>query len=147
MAIMRNEIAAPIIPIMKVQDDEEAVGLVNDSPFGLAGYVFTKDSGRGRRLAERIRAGTVMVNDVLSAYAAPETPFGGVKESGFGRVHGEEGLREMCEVRHVNYDRLTLGRREATWFPYGERSYRTFLKGVRLLFRSGSPVKKVLDLF
>ncbi len=147
MAVMRDEIFGPIVPIMRVGDDEEAVRLANDSHLGLMGYVFTRDRDKGRRLAERVRAGTVMVNDVLTAYASPEAPFGGVKESGFGRVHGEEGLRDMCEVRHVSYDRIALGSRDPTWFPYSEGAYRAFVKGMRLLFRSGSVAQKVLDLF
>jgi succinate-semialdehyde dehydrogenase/glutarate-semialdehyde dehydrogenase len=147
MAVMREEIFGPVIPIMKVGDEDEAVRLANDSHLGLMGYVFTRDRDKGRRLAERIRSGTVMVNDVLTAYAAPEAPFGGVKESGFGRVHGEEGLRDLCEVRHVNYDRVTLGSREPLWYPYGERSYKAAMKGLRLLFRRGSAVQKILDLF
>ena len=147
MAVMREEIFGPVVPMMKVRDDEEAVRLANDSHLGLMAYVFTKDRERGRRLAESIRAGTVMVNDVLSAYAATETPFGGVRDSGYGRVHGEEGLREMCEMRHVNVDRIPMMARDPSWFPYGEKTYRAALKGLRLLFRSGSPVQKILDLF
>ena len=83
---------------------------------------------------------------ILAAYGAPETPFGGVKDSGFGRVHGEAGLRAMCEVRHVNYDRIAL-KREPTWFPYSERTYTALQKAARLLFRRGSKVKQLLDLF
>jgi succinate-semialdehyde dehydrogenase/glutarate-semialdehyde dehydrogenase len=147
MAVMREEIFGPVVPIMKVRDEDEAIRLANDSHLGLMGYVFTRDRDKGRRIAERVRAGTVMVNDVLIAYAAPETPFGGVKESGYGRVHGEEGLRDMCELRHVNYDRVTLGSREPLWYPYGEKTYKATLKGLRLLFRRGSPVQKILDLF
>jgi len=147
MAVMREEIFGPVVPIMKVRDEDQAVALANDSSLGLMGYVFTKDRDKGRRLAERIRAGTVMVNDVLSAYGAPETPFGGVKDSGFGRVHGEEGLRDLCEMRHVNYDRVSIGVREPFWYPYGERGYNTALKALRLLFRRGPTVKKILDLF
>jgi succinate-semialdehyde dehydrogenase/glutarate-semialdehyde dehydrogenase len=89
----------------------------------------------------------VSVNDVLSAYAATDAPFGGVRESGFGRVHGEEGLRSMCELRHVNHDRVPVGPREPFWYPYGERTYRTALKGLRALFRTRSPLRRVLDLF
>jgi succinate-semialdehyde dehydrogenase/glutarate-semialdehyde dehydrogenase len=147
MDVMREEIFGPVVPIMKVADEDQAVALANDSHLGLMGYVFTKDRDKGRRLAERVRAGTVMVNDVLLAYAAPEAPFGGIKDSGFGRVHGEEGLREMCEIRHVNYDRIPVGSRDPLWFPYGETTYKATLKGLRLLFRRGNPVKKILDLF
>ena len=63
----------------------------------------------------------------------------------FPIVHGEEGLRDMCEVRHVNYDRLAMAR-DPIWYPYSERAYNAALKGLRLLFRRGSPVKKILDL-
>ncbi len=147
MAVMRDETFGPVVPIMKVADIEEAIELTNDTNVGLMNYVFTTDRGEGRRIAERLRSGTVMVNDVLSAYAAAETPFGGVKDSGFGRVHGEEGLLSKCEVRHVNYDRVAIGSREPLWYPYGEKSYKAALKGMRLLFRRGNPIRKVLDLF
>ena len=69
------------------RDEDEAVRLANDSHLGLLAYVFTRDRERGKRLAERIEAGTVMVNDVLNTYACPETPWGGVKQSGIGRTH------------------------------------------------------------
>jgi succinate-semialdehyde dehydrogenase/glutarate-semialdehyde dehydrogenase len=143
---MREEIFGPVIPIMKVRDEEEAIRLANDSHLGLMGYVFTRDRDQGRRIAERVRAGTVMVNDVLTAYAAPEAPFGGVKDSGFGRVHGEEGLRDMCEARHVNSDRFPIGK-NPVGFPYSEGGYKAVAKAMRLLFRSGSPVQKLMDLF
>jgi acyl-CoA reductase-like NAD-dependent aldehyde dehydrogenase len=146
MRVMKDEIFGPIVPIMKVSSDDEAVALANDSHLGLMGYVFARDRVRGRRIAERVHAGTVMVNDVLNAYAAPETPFGGVKESGFGRVHGEEGLRDMCEVRHVNYNRTPTLRREPVWFPYKQRAYGTMVRLMRVFMRSGSPMKKMIDL-
>lgn len=146
MTVMRDEIFGPIVPFMKVTDEDEAVRHANDSHLGLMGYVFTKDRQRGRQLAERVRAGTVMVNDVLSGYACPEAPFGGVKDSGFGRVHGDEGLRDMCEVRHVNYDRIPSMKREPVWFPYKERSHRQMMKVMRVLFRSGSPVRRIMNL-
>lgn len=147
MTVMREEIFGPIVPIMRVRDDEEAVRLANESHLGLMGYVFTKDREKGRRLAERVRAGTVMVNDVILAYAMPETPFGGVRDSGMGRIHGEEGLRSMCEVRHVNVDRVALLAREPIWYPYSDASYKVLLKATRVLFGGGSIMQRVLDLF
>ncbi len=146
MAVMREETFGPVVPMMKFESEEEAIELANDSHLGLMGYVFTKDRDKGRRIAERVRAGTVMVNDVFLAYAAAEAPFGGVKDSGFGRVHGEEGLRSMCELRHVNYDRVTMGAHEPLWYPYSDKLYKAAHKGLRLLFRAGNPVRKVLDL-
>jgi acyl-CoA reductase-like NAD-dependent aldehyde dehydrogenase len=133
MDVMRKEIFGPVIPIMRVESEDEAVKLANDSQLGLLAYVFTRDRERGRRLAERIEAGTVMVNDVLNTYACPETPWGGVKQSGIGRTHSVIGLREMCETRHVNHDRVALGR-EVWWYPYKEGTFRALLRGARLLF-------------
>ncbi len=146
MRIMHDEIFGPIVPIMSVASDDEAVMHANDSHLGLMGYVFTRDRGRGRALAERVRAGTVMVNDVFTAYATPEAPFGGLKDSGYGRVHGDEGLREMCEIRHVNYNRVPTIKREPVWFPYRKATYGTMSRIMRVLMRSGSPVRKMIDL-
>ena len=75
MDVMKKEIFGPVLPIMKVRDEEEAVALANDSHLGLMAYVFTQDRPKGQRLAERIEAGTVMVNDCLLTFGAPETPW------------------------------------------------------------------------
>lgn len=122
MRVMREEIFGPVIPIMKVQSDEEALRLTNDSELGLMGYVFCSDRAKAKRMAEQVRAGVVMINGVLEAYGCPEAPFGGVKHSGYGRVHGKEGMRAMCEVRHINYDRIRLSRSPFA-FPYTARVY------------------------
>jgi len=119
---------------MKVKDVEEAVRLANDSHLGLMAYVFGSDRERTRRIAERIEAGTVMVNDVLGSYAYPETPWGGVKQSGIGRTHSDDGLRDLCEMRHVNYDLLRPGRKELWWYPYGEKTWKLGLRFLRGLF-------------
>src|SRR5262249_31586128 len=79
MSVMTQEIFGPIVPIQKVDSDEEAVTLANQSHLGLNAYVFTKDRDRGRRIAERIEAGSVLVNDVLINHAICEAPFGGIK--------------------------------------------------------------------
>ncbi|HEX5061742.1 MAG TPA: aldehyde dehydrogenase family protein, partial [Kofleriaceae bacterium] len=133
MDVMRKETFGPVIPIMRVHTEDEAVKLANDSNLGLLAYVFTRDRERGKRLAERIEAGTVMVNDVLNTYACPETPWGGVKQSGIGRTHSMIGLRDLCDTRHVNHDRVAL-RREVWWYPYKEGTFRALLRGARLLF-------------
>ena len=75
-----------------------------------------------------------MVNDCLLTYGAPETPWGGVKQSGVGRTHSAQGLRDLCDLRHVNYDRVTLAR-ELWWYPYSEKLYRRTLTAMRWLFR------------
>jgi acyl-CoA reductase-like NAD-dependent aldehyde dehydrogenase len=134
MDVMRKEIFGPVMPIMRVRDEEEAIQLSNDSALGLAAYVFTDDTQKGRRIAERIEAGTVMVNDCLITYGAPETPWGGVKQSGIGVTHSERGLRELCQARHVNYDRLAL-KRELWWYPYSDKIYKQTLKLMKWIFR------------
>jgi acyl-CoA reductase-like NAD-dependent aldehyde dehydrogenase len=133
MDVMRKEIFGPVIPIMRVGSEDEAVRLANDSHLGLLAYVFSKDGHRARKIAERVEAGTVMVNDVLNTFGCPETPWGGVKMSGIGRTHSVIGLRDMCQLRHVNYDRLSL-KRELWWYPYKDKTYRMLLRGARLLF-------------
>ena len=132
MRILREESFAPLLPIMRVTDVDEAVRLANDSDYGLLGYVFTGDRAKGRAIAERIRAGTVMVNDVLMTYGLPETPWAGVKHSGIGRVHSAEGLRELCETRHVHHDAFFTPPRELWWYPYGKSTYKNALKALRL---------------
>ena len=147
MTVMNEEIFGPIVPIQKVDSDDEAVDLANASKLGLNAYVFTKDRAKGRRLAERIEAGSVLVNDVLLNYAAAEAPFGGIKESGFGRVHGDDALREMAERRHVNEGRIPVPARDPLWFPYEAGALRWFMRGARVLFGGGGVVKKLTELF
>jgi acyl-CoA reductase-like NAD-dependent aldehyde dehydrogenase len=133
MDVMRMEIFGPVLPIMRVSSEDEAIALANDSHLGLLAYVFTRDRDKGKRLAERIAAGTVMINDVLNTYGCPETPWGGVKQSGIGRTHSVLGLRDLCETRHVNHDRVATPR-ELWWYPYREGTFKAMLAGARLLF-------------
>src|SRR6478736_2971866 len=85
MEAMTEETFGPTLPIMKVRDAEEALRLANDSPYGLAASVFTKDVARGEQVAKRVEAGAVCVNDAVINYSALELPMGGAKTSGLGR--------------------------------------------------------------
>ena len=147
MTVMREEIFGPIIPFMKVSSEEEAVRLANESHLGLNAYVFSADKEHGHRLAERIQAGSVLVNDVLSNGGTVEAPFGGIKQSGFGRAMGDEALREMCDQRHISVDRMALGDGDPLWFPYTEKSYAWLKKGLKVMFGGGGLLKKISDLF
>lgn len=147
MTVMREEIFGPIVPFMKVDSEEQALELANQSHLGLNAYVFTSDRDKGRRLAERIEAGSVLVNDVLTNYACPETPFGGIKQSGFGRVHGEDALRDMCDVRHVSFDRVRPPSHDPIWFPYSKKGYNWMLKGLRVLYSGRGLIGRIGDLF
>lgn len=116
MELLREETFGPVLPIMRAANEDEAIRLANDSAFGLNSSVWTRDRVRGRALAQRIQAGNVCVNEVIVSYGMPALPFGGHKESGIGRVHGADGLREMSASKSILTDRGGL-RREAWWFP------------------------------
>ena len=106
MRIMREETFGPVLPVMPFDSDEEAIRLANDSDYGLAASVWTRDRARGDALARRIQAGTVMVNDAVSCFGISEAPHGGVKASGMGRSHGRFGLEEMVRIKYLDSDRL-----------------------------------------
>jgi len=139
MDVMREETFGPLLPITVVEDDEEAIRLANDSIFGLDAYVFSKDSKHADSIARRLEAGIVMINDVIAAYSAPETPWGGVKQSGIGRVHGGAmGLKEFCQVRHIMGERIQLPmKRELWWFPYRQWQVPLYERVIKLLFGFG----------
>ncbi len=127
MRIMQEETFGPVLPVMACADDDEAVRLANDSEYGLAASVWTRDRKRGDRLARRIHAGTVMVNDVISCFGISEAPHGGVKASGVGRTHGRFGLDEMVRVKYLDMDRMP-GMKKVWWHGYGE-SFRRQMEG------------------
>jgi acyl-CoA reductase-like NAD-dependent aldehyde dehydrogenase len=118
MRMMREETFGPVLPVMAFDSDDEAVKLANDSEYGLAASVWTRDSARGERLARRIHAGTVMVNDVLSCFGISEAPHGGVKASGIGRTHGRFGLEEMVRLKYLDTDRMPR-MKKVWWYAYG----------------------------
>jgi succinate-semialdehyde dehydrogenase/glutarate-semialdehyde dehydrogenase len=147
MTVMKEEIFGPVVPFMRVSTEEEAVQLANESHLGLNAYVFSADRAHGKQLAERVEAGSVLVNDVLTNGACPEVPFGGIKQSGFGRVLGDESLRDMCDIRHVNVDRIAMSGKDPLWYPFTEKSYSWYTRGLRAMFSGGSLWKRISELF
>ncbi|HXJ44842.1 MAG TPA: aldehyde dehydrogenase family protein, partial [Bryobacteraceae bacterium] len=144
MDVMRDETFGPVLPIMTFKTDEEAVRLANDSIYGLTASVWTSNIARGRRLAERIEAGTVMVNEVLYTHGIASTPWGGVKQSGLGRTHGRAGLLELVSARHIHVNRLGFIP-DLWWFNYTPDGGRLF-RGFARRFASGSVFQTMLLL-
>jgi succinate-semialdehyde dehydrogenase/glutarate-semialdehyde dehydrogenase len=133
MRIMREETFGPVLPVMAFDDDEEVIRLANDSEYGLAASVWTRDRARGERIAQRIHAGAVMINDVVSCFGISEAPHGGVKASGLGRTHGLFGLEEMVRVKYVDSDRLP-GMKKMWWYNYSAAFARQMEAAVDAMF-------------
>jgi len=108
MRIASEEVFGPVLCVTRVANDDEAIARANDCPFGLGSNVFSGNKARARALALRLEAGMTSVNDFATTYMAQSLPFGGVKESGFDRFAGIEGLRGCCHVKSYVEDRFPL---------------------------------------
>jgi succinate-semialdehyde dehydrogenase/glutarate-semialdehyde dehydrogenase len=118
MRIMREEVFGPVVPIVTVTSEEEAVARANDSEFGLGASVWTQDRAKGELIARRIEAGTVWVNDHMYSHGAVQTAWGGVKRSGLGRAHSRFGLLECVSVKHIAWEPSRT--RDFWWYPYDQ---------------------------
>jgi len=144
MIVMREETFGPVLPVMTFKTEDEAVRLANDSVFGLTASVWTKSVRRGKRIAERIEAGTVMVNEVLYTHGIAQTPWGGMKQSGLGRTHGRLGLLELVAPQHIHVNRIAR-LRDLWWFGYSPGAGRLF-RGLARRFATGNPLQTSLLL-
>ena len=142
MAVMREETFGPVLPILRVRDEDEAIAYANDSRFGLSASVWTRDKRKGVRVAKRLQAGSTVVNDCMVTYGLPEAPFGGRKDSGVGQVNGELGLQSYCHAQPIAIDRFG-SKSEFVWFPYGARKAHLLKRLLRLLW--GTPLGRLLN--
>ncbi len=141
MQIMREETFGPILPIMRVRDEEEAIRLANDTHYGLSATVWTKDVYRGAEIAKRIESGSVCINDMTMTYGAPEAPFGGLKDSGVGQVNGESGLKSYCHALPILTDRFG-GKQSRRFYPYSAKKDAGLKRIIGLVF--DGPLRRLL---
>ena len=135
MDLMTDETFGPVVAIMRVADEAEALRLANDSRYGLNGNVWTRDKQKGFRLAEQMETGGVCINDMALTYGIPEAPFCGVKESGVGQVNGEVGLRGYCHAHPMIVDRFG-GKKVQGGYPYSAKNLDGMKKFANLLWRT-----------
>jgi acyl-CoA reductase-like NAD-dependent aldehyde dehydrogenase len=129
MSLMQSETFGPIVPLLRVQDEEEAIRRANEDGFNLTASVWTRDSRRGATIASRLRAGAVAVNAHAETWGSPWAPWGGIGESGYGRVNGVVGLREFVHPVVIAKN-LAPGLKRLWWYPYDDATTQAFRAGV-----------------
>ncbi len=137
MDIMREETFGPVLGVMKFSDEKEALQLANNSNLGLSASVWSRDRAKARRLAKEIRAGAVNINDHLMSHAMAETPWGGFKQSGIGRMHGKHGFMEMTRTQVIVDDYLGRLNNDLWWPPYDRKAYQGIKGALNLLYGEG----------
>ena len=144
MRIMREEIFGPVVPIVVVDSEQEALERANDSTFGLGASIWTRDRAKGERMARRIESGMVWINDHSYSHGACQCSWGGVKESGVGRSHSKFGFYECVEVKLISWEPgLT---RDFWWQPYDSTLGAAIRSSARLLYgRNGQRVKAIRE--
>jgi acyl-CoA reductase-like NAD-dependent aldehyde dehydrogenase len=142
MAVMQEETFGPVLGVMKVDDMDKAVKLANDSNLGLTASVWSKNRKYAESLARRIQSGVVMINDHMMSSGLAETPWGGFKESGLGRTHGELGMMEMTQPICIVHDYLPGVQRNMWWYPSGQEIH-DGIKGMMEFLFSNKLIKRM----
>ena len=142
MRIMREEIFGPVLPIVVVDSEQEAIDLANDSEFGLGASVWTKDRQKGERIARRIESGMVWINDHSFSHGACQCAWGGVKDSGVGRSHSKFGFYECVNIKMNAWEPgLT---RDFWWHPYDRTLGEAVQASAKILYGKGATRTKAL---
>lgn len=136
-AAVREETFGPVIVVNRVRDADEGITRANALPYGLGGAVFSR--GRGLELARKMRSGMTAVNSVLSFAGMPSVPFGGVGDSGFGRIHGDDGLREFARPKSITSRRMRSPIPAATFNRDPHRTSDLITSAIRLLHGRSRP--------
>ncbi|MFW5689759.1 MAG: aldehyde dehydrogenase family protein, partial [Spirochaetota bacterium] len=135
--LVKEETFGPLLAVRRVGSADEAIRLANDSRYGLTASVFTARSRLARQLCRRLEAGAVTVNDHLMSHGMPETPWGGVKDSGIGRSHSRLGFDEMTQPKVVVEERFRWIRRNMWWQPYSKQVYEGVLGALEARYGKG----------
>ena len=140
MDIMRKETFGPIVSVMRVKDEDEAIRMANDSEYGLSGSVWTRDDQKGIEIAKQLETGSVHINDASISYGVLEAPFGGMKDSGVGQVNGKGALRSYTFQQPIIIDRWKR-KTEQHWYPHTEKTAEELEQAVKYVY--GTWVKKL----
>jgi succinate-semialdehyde dehydrogenase/glutarate-semialdehyde dehydrogenase len=146
MRIMQEEIFGPVLPIITVDSEQQAIELANESQFGLGASVWTKDRAKGERMAHQIESGMVWINDHSFSHGACQCAWGGVKDSGLGRSHSKFGFYECVNIKQLAWEPgLT---RDWWWQPYDRKLADALRNSAQLLYsRNGNRLKALRDGF
>jgi len=136
MELMRDETFGPVLPIMRVRDEEEAIRLANDARPGLNATIWTRDKHKGCEIAAGLGAGSACVNEVAIIYCAQDAPFGGRRESGLGQTNGEAGLKGFCHALPILVSRFG-GKKVHRGYPYRRKSEDALQRLIRIFWGSG----------
>ena len=142
MRIMREEIFGPVLPIVVVDSEQEAIDLANDSEFGLGASVWTKDRQRGERIARRLESGMVWINDHSFSHGVCQCAWGGVKDSGLGRSHSKFGFYECVNVKTNAWEPGLA--RDFWWHPYDRTLGEAVRASARILYGKGETRARAL---
>ena len=135
MKIAKEETFGPVLTVQTFKTEDEAIRLANDSPYGLSASVWSKDIERATRVARAIETGNVSINNVLATQGNSALPFGGTKESGFGRYKGPHGLHSFSNIKSIMID--SGSKFEPHWFPYTKDKYVLFSKLLDAVYGGG----------
>ncbi|GIW21058.1 MAG: aldehyde dehydrogenase [Candidatus Sericytochromatia bacterium] len=131
--IVTDETFGPVMPIMTFKNDDEAIEKANNSIYGLSASIWTKDIEKAKRIASKLQAGSVNINDCLSTYALCQTPWGGYKESGIGRTHGKFGFMEFVQPKHIHVD-YNYNTKKFWWYKYSQNTIDMFENFLKFMF-------------
>ncbi|MBN2442888.1 MAG: aldehyde dehydrogenase family protein [Spirochaetales bacterium] len=139
MTIIREETFGPVIALVKTKNDEESLRLANDSPFGLSSSIYGK-SKEALAYSKKLEAGSVVINNSILSIVVAELPYGGIKKSGIGKYHGEEGIKTFCNIKSILIDKAYF-KEDFAWAPYGRDAFKKYLYFIKKTWGQGGILK------